>query len=98
MKILTYLIDRVAFDEPFYVDRYPDVVGCGVSPFEHYVTFGKVEGRHPNKHGRYLSKLPKNIIAILKQKLFFLAKAILPKVLGHNNALRLKSYFFNKAI
>lgn len=35
------------FDEAWYVERYPDVRRCGMSPAEHYVRIGQQLGRKP---------------------------------------------------
>lgn len=33
------------FDPAFYLEVHPDLVAAGVDPFQHYVLFGKAEGR-----------------------------------------------------
>lgn len=33
------------FDPAFYLDAHPDLVAAGVDPYQHYVLFGKTEGR-----------------------------------------------------
>ena len=35
------------FDEPWYLERYPDVAAAGADPIEHYLTVGAAEGRDP---------------------------------------------------
>ena len=35
------------FDKKFYVEKYPDVVTSGLDPYEHYILYGKREGRLP---------------------------------------------------
>lgn len=42
------LIDTGFFDELWYVERYPDVRRCGMSPAEHFVRIGQHIGRKPN--------------------------------------------------
>lgn len=42
------LIDGGIFDEHWYVERYPDVRRCGMSPAEHFVRVGQHIGRKPN--------------------------------------------------
>lgn len=36
------------FDEAWYKERYPDVVGAGFDPVEHYLLHGAREGRDPS--------------------------------------------------
>ena len=36
------------FDARYYCDRYPDVRESDFDPYEHYMTFGIIEGRRPN--------------------------------------------------
>lgn len=36
------------FDAEFYVSRYPDTQEKGLTPLEHYISFGWKEGRDPN--------------------------------------------------
>lgn len=52
---MTTLADKVRllgesglFDEAWYVERYPDVLRCGMSAIEHYVRVGQHIGRKPN--------------------------------------------------
>jgi glycosyltransferase involved in cell wall biosynthesis len=35
------------FDAAWYLKKYPDVLSAGVDPFEHYLEYGKTEGRQP---------------------------------------------------
>jgi O-antigen biosynthesis protein len=35
------------FDAEWYIARYPDVAESGISPYEHYLQYGKKEGRYP---------------------------------------------------
>ncbi|WP_196482781.1 glycosyltransferase family 61 protein [Burkholderia stagnalis] len=35
-------------NEPQYLERYPDVAAAGIDPIEHYVLFGRHEGRLPS--------------------------------------------------
>lgn len=37
------------FDGGWYLDRNPDVAAAGVNPLEHYLRFGHLEGRDPNR-------------------------------------------------
>ena len=39
------LRDLIEFDAPFYLAQYPDVANSGISPYEHYIRFGRAEGR-----------------------------------------------------
>jgi glycosyltransferase involved in cell wall biosynthesis len=34
-------------DPKWYLEQYPDVAASGMHPYEHYVSFGKAEGRYP---------------------------------------------------
>jgi glycosyltransferase involved in cell wall biosynthesis len=36
------------FDPAYYRAQYPDVSDSGIDPFDHYMTFGYLEGRQPN--------------------------------------------------
>jgi glycosyltransferase involved in cell wall biosynthesis len=36
---------RESFDADFYLDTYPDIAVSGMDPYEHYVAYGKQEGR-----------------------------------------------------
>jgi hypothetical protein len=36
------------FDEEFYCESYPEVIATGMSPIEHYLRVGALEGRRPN--------------------------------------------------
>ena len=38
---------RAAFDEAFYLDKYPDVRNANVDAFSHYLRYGWKEGRDP---------------------------------------------------
>lgn len=40
------------FDADWYAARYPDVAWSGLSPYEHYVRFGRLLKRPPNSGGR----------------------------------------------
>lgn len=33
------------FDEAYYLHRYPDIATAGIDPYEHFVLFGRAEGR-----------------------------------------------------
>jgi hypothetical protein len=53
---MTTLADRIRllsesglFDQHWYVDRYPDVLRCAMSPAEHFVRIGLHMGRKPSK-------------------------------------------------
>lgn len=35
------------FDAPWYLQQYPDVAAAGVEPLQHYLQFGRGEGRYP---------------------------------------------------
>jgi glycosyltransferase involved in cell wall biosynthesis len=39
---------RAAFDQTYYLARYPDIQASGVDPFEHYMLIGWREGRDPS--------------------------------------------------
>jgi glycosyltransferase involved in cell wall biosynthesis len=41
---------KAEFDADWYVRRYPDVASLGLDPFEHYLEYGLLEGRDPNKN------------------------------------------------
>ncbi len=36
------------FDADYYTQVNPDVIEAGCDPLEHYVTYGRLEGRFPN--------------------------------------------------
>lgn len=36
------------FDTNYYLSQNPDVAAAGIDPYEHYVSFGQIEGRSPN--------------------------------------------------
>ncbi len=38
---------RKTFDPKFYLERYPDVKQSGMDPIEHFVAYGRREGREP---------------------------------------------------
>jgi glycosyltransferase involved in cell wall biosynthesis len=38
---------RKTFDPKFYLERYPDVAQSGMDPIEHFVAYGRREGREP---------------------------------------------------
>ena len=40
---------RGFFDAEWYLGKYPDIAAAGLDPLEHYLTFGAVEGRDPNR-------------------------------------------------
>ena len=40
-----FVRDGKRFSEKFYLGLYPDIVAAGVDPYEHYVRFGRSEGR-----------------------------------------------------
>ena len=37
------------FDSGWYLDNNPDVAAAGMNPLEHYLQFGHLEGRNPNR-------------------------------------------------
>lgn len=39
---------RGQFDPHWYLAAYPDVVGAGMDPWDHYDRFGRAEGRLPH--------------------------------------------------
>ena len=45
---LSAVVAAQIFDERFYLKAYPDVAETGVSPFEHYLVFGRFEKRKPS--------------------------------------------------
>jgi O-antigen biosynthesis protein len=51
------------FDTAFYTRTYPDVVASGMNPLEHYLLFGKKEGRLVNKNQHLDNTIP----AVLKE-------------------------------
>ena len=36
------------FDSSFYLDNNPDVAEAGINPFDHFESFGQIEGRQPS--------------------------------------------------
>lgn len=36
------------FDEKFYIENYPDVLCSKLTPSEHYILYGSIEGRQPS--------------------------------------------------
>ncbi len=48
---ITRLGDALAgfFDPDWYLTRYPDIVGSGREPLQHFVHHGAAEGRNPNR-------------------------------------------------
>lgn len=52
------------FDESFYLNRYPDVAESGMKPYEHFVAFGRLEGRlgrPPKPKLRQTTRLQKQV-------------------------------------
>ncbi|MEX3901059.1 glycosyltransferase [Paraburkholderia sp. BR10954] len=45
------------FDRNFYLKTYPDVLQAGVDPLEHYLRYGRGEGRLPNETAKGLDHL-----------------------------------------
>lgn len=43
--------DTAVFDADWYIAKYPDVALSGLSPYEHYVRFGRFLKRQPGPHG-----------------------------------------------
>lgn len=43
--------DTDVFDADWYIAKYPDVALSGLSPYEHYVRFGRFLNRQPGPHG-----------------------------------------------
>lgn len=39
-----------AFDAAWYLQAYPDVAGAGLDPLDHYLKFGRYEGRLPRRN------------------------------------------------
>ncbi|MEP6878469.1 MAG: rhamnan synthesis F family protein [Nitrosospira sp.] len=37
--------EKVLFDADFYLEQYPDVAAAGIDPYEHFVNYGRKEGR-----------------------------------------------------
>lgn len=46
---MTSSLDPRIVDELWYYGKYPDVARSGMSAFEHYVQYGKIEGRLPRR-------------------------------------------------
>lgn len=49
------------FDPAYYRAQYPDVAGSGIDPFDHFMSFGYLEGRQPNawfSPAKYLANIP----------------------------------------
>lgn len=46
------------FDPVWYREYYPDIVGSHMGAFQHYVLFGKDEGRYPNPYAAGLQPKP----------------------------------------
>lgn len=42
-------IEHPEFDEQFYIEKYPDVISFEGGPLQHYLLYGKYEGRFPCK-------------------------------------------------
>ena len=52
---------REHFDAEFYLDKYPDVAEAGADPLQHFVEYGRREGRDPNSEfstSAYLTSNP----------------------------------------
>ena len=47
---IKFLIDHGFFDESWYIENNPDVIDFGYIPIEHFLLFGILEGRSPNKN------------------------------------------------
>jgi glycosyltransferase involved in cell wall biosynthesis len=48
LKRLIEATDKAfSFDPVWYVQQYPDVAESGMTPYDHYLKFGKDEGRYP---------------------------------------------------
>jgi O-antigen biosynthesis protein len=43
--------DTAVFDADWYIEKYPDVALSGLSPYEHYVRFGRYLNRQPSPLG-----------------------------------------------
>jgi glycosyltransferase involved in cell wall biosynthesis len=41
-------INRIGFDQDWYLKEYPDVKEAGLDPLSHFIEFGQKEGRHKN--------------------------------------------------
>ena len=41
-------INRIGFDRDWYLEFYPDVARAGLDPLDHFLEFGRKEGRHKN--------------------------------------------------
>ena len=46
-RALIERVEDVQFDEAWYLEQNPDVAAQGMDPYEHYVIFGRAEGRPP---------------------------------------------------
>lgn len=52
-------IDASFFSAEWYLEQNPDVSESGMEPYEHYISYGKKEGRHPKFDSEwYLSEYP----------------------------------------
>lgn len=49
---------HVEVDREWYLQTYPDVSGSGVEPEEHYLNYGKAEGRYPTQNAFLQSEAP----------------------------------------
>lgn len=63
--------DLDAFDDQFYVLKYKDVAESGMRPLEHYLRYGRQEGRAPNAEALFqaISKQFRPFIALLYRAL-----------------------------
>jgi glycosyltransferase involved in cell wall biosynthesis/SAM-dependent methyltransferase len=60
-------IAGIGFERDWYLESYPDVAKAGIDPLEHYLSFGKSEGRCKNSLERKDQKLDRAIFPYFGQ-------------------------------
>jgi GT2 family glycosyltransferase/glycosyltransferase involved in cell wall biosynthesis len=69
-KIYYYIRKKICFwegfDEVWYRETYKDLESCKVTPYEHFVIYGKKEGRKPSSGKRGLGGMSPNQIKLAK--------------------------------
>jgi len=56
LRAIRFCVMRIWFSSKFYYSEYPDIRGSGFSAKEHYLKYGRAEGRAPNGFDRFVAR------------------------------------------
>jgi GT2 family glycosyltransferase/glycosyltransferase involved in cell wall biosynthesis/SAM-dependent methyltransferase len=86
---------RKKFDSDWYLRVNPDVANSGVDPYQHYMLYGKAEGRRPRPVSTLIQNAKKNIFRFLKEKIINVCKYFYKQIpFSKNFKYRIQDYCY----